>query len=304
MLELNNIGVLRDDWVLKDITLKFSSGSIYGVIGRSGVGKTTLLKVISGFIDASKGDTFFNDMKIEGPSNRLVPGYDEIQLVDQDFGLEPYHSVIENVREKILSRKKEEQDELIEEFLDLVELTEIKNRKAHLLSGGEKQRLSIARALACEPRVLLLDEPFVHLDQRLRRKIQHYLSELNQVQKMITVIVSHDGGELMGFVDEIIHLENREVVRIATAKEMYYRPNSHSEAELMGEVNSVQIDGEIIMFRPTEFELAGANLPIAFIRSLDLGLLTFFFFKTENNEEVTLSGNSDLSTLTAIKIRI
>ena len=304
MLELNDIGVLRDDWVLKDINLEFSSGKIYGIIGRSGVGKTTLLKIISGFVDASMGKTFFENVKIEGPSNKLVPGYDEIQLVDQDFGLEPYHTVIQNVREKVLSREKDVQDELIEEFLDLVELSEIKNRKAHLLSGGEKQRLSIARALACEPKVLLLDEPFVHLDQRLRRKIQHYLSELNQVQKMITVIVSHDGGELMGFVDEIIHLEDGGVVRVSSAKEMYYDPNSHSEAELMGEINSVLVEDKIIMFRPTEFEVKDANLAIAFLRSLDLGLLTFFYFRTENNEEIMLSSSSDLSKLTGIKIKV
>ncbi|HIP31416.1 MAG TPA: ATP-binding cassette domain-containing protein [Crocinitomicaceae bacterium] len=302
MIEVKNLGLQRDDWILRGIDFQFLTGKSYGIIGKSGEGKTTFLKLLAGLLDANEGEVLFEGLPLIGPAFKLIPGYDEIQLVNQDFALEPYHSVEQNIKEKILSRHNEVQEDLIEEFLELVELKGIRSRKAHLLSGGEQQRLSIARALACEPKVLLLDEPFVHLDQRLRRKILTYLNELKEVRELLIILVSHDGAEMMGFANEVIHIENSRIERVCSANEMYYSPTSKEQGELMGELNFVFLNGEQVFFRPTSFTLEKPNLKVEFISFLDIGLTILNYFRTENGEEIILSANKKMKEVTQVRI--
>lgn len=303
MLKLINVGLKYDDWVLKGISTEFKSSQIYGIVGQSGAGKTSLLKIISAFQDVTEGDVLFNEEKLIGPNQKLVPGYDDIQLVNQDFALEPYHTVEQNIREKVLSRNKEVQVELINEYLDLVELNNIRQRKAIILSGGEKQRLAIAMALANEPRVLLLDEPFVHLDQRLKYKILNYLKELNRIQGTTIIIVSHDGVDLMGFVNQIIYIKEGRVKRNELVSTFYYQPKDISEAELMGQINVVEVSGEIKLFRPNEYILAESNgFEVQFIKYVDTGLMTLNYFKTKDHKEILLSSLKPLEGIKRIVI--
>ena len=174
MLEVKDVQFSYDSKIIKSVSFQLAKGEVIGIVGRSGEGKTTLLKMIAGLLDAELGEIIFNDEKIVGPNYKLIPGYEDIQLLNQDFGLDIYHTTEENIREKALHLPKEERDFLVSELLELVELTHLKNQKALLLSGGEQQRLCIARALVCEPQLLLLDEPFVHIDARLRNKIVNY----------------------------------------------------------------------------------------------------------------------------------
>lgn len=303
MLELVDIGIKREDWVLREVDLIFEKGQIYGIIGKSGVGKTTLLKLMAGLIDATEGYVQFEGKKLIGPGVKLIPGYEEIQLVNQDFALEPYHTVEQNIKEKVLSRHKEDQLELIEHFLELVELTDIRHRKAHLLSGGEQQRLALARALACEPSVLLLDEPFVHLDQRLRWKITKYLTELNKELQTTIVLVSHDGSEMMGFATRIIAIADGGIARIASINEVYYYPEDKNQGELMGVINEVQIDGKVVFFRPNEYLLDGKEtLKVSFENAYDNGLFICNYFNTSANERIMLTSLKVLDEVKFIEI--
>ncbi len=302
MIDVSDLTVKFDSSVLEDINLTFKSNSIYGVIGKSGSGKTTLLKAIAGLVDFENGEIRFEGKLIFGPKDKLIPGYDEIQLVNQDFGLELHHTVYENVKEKILSRNKDLQVELVDEFLELVELDSIKNRQARVLSGGEQQRLSIARALACEPKVLLLDEPFVHLDQRLRWKILNYLNEVMKSRQMLIVLVSHDGAEIMGFADRVIHIEDKKVVREDSAENVYYFPESKSQAELMGEVNEIQLENKALLFRPNEYSLENPNFNVNFDSSVDIGVTFLNYFYTDNGERILLTGQKEMSTIFKIRI--
>lgn len=303
MLKLVNVSLKHDDWILRNINLEFEPSEIYGIVGRSGAGKTSFLKVVSAFQNATEGKVFFKGKELIGPSEKLIPGYDDIQLVNQDFALEPFHTVEQNVKEKVLSRHKEVQLELIEEYLELVELDGIRKRQARYLSGGEQQRLAIARALANEPDVLLLDEPFVHLDQRLKYKILNYLKELNRVRGTTIIIVSHDGAELMGFASQILYLRNGDVKRHSDITSFYYQPNDVSEAELMGPINSIVIDNKHILFRPNEYRVVkSGGIPVDFIKSVDTGLIVLNYFKSNNNEEILLSAMKELSEASNIAI--
>src|SRR3989338_1372037 len=166
MLELRNIELQRTHPVLNTINLTFKEGKIYGIIGKSGAGKTSLLKIAAGYMERTSGEVYFENKRLPGPSEKLLPGHDDIQLVNQDFALDPYHTVEENIRVKVLARRSEVQTELVNEFLALVEL------------------------------------------DHLRSQIQTYLRAVNKLYKTILVLVSHDGAEMMGFVEEVIHLRN------------------------------------------------------------------------------------------------
>ena len=303
MIQLQNIGIKRDDWVLRNIDLEIEEGDIIGVIGQSGIGKTTLLKLMSGLLDASEGHVLFNGKKLIGPAEKLIPGYEDIQLVNQDFALEPYHTVRQNVKEKVLNLHQEDQDFIVDEYLQLVDLSDIEDRKAHVLSGGEQQRLSIARALACEPKVLLLDEPFVHIDQRLRLKIINYLLKLNEVRKTSILLVSHDGAEIMGFAKKVIHIAKEGVQRIDTLDNIFYRPDSFEQGQLMGGLNKVTIEGNEVLFRPNEYTVEGQELKLKFINYLDTGLAIYNYFQTDLEEEVVLVSIEPLDTISSIKIK-
>ncbi len=302
MIELKNIGVFRDDWVLRNIDLEIEQGAIVGIIGESGAGKTTLLKAISGLLDVAEGKVLFDGKRLHGPTEKLIPGYEEIQLVNQDFALETFHTVYENIKEKILHLPILDQEALIIELLELLELNHLADRQARSLSGGEQQRLSIARALASEPRFLLLDEPFAHLDQALRMKVMNYLSALNRIRKTTIVLISHDGSELMGLVKELIHLADGRIERRCPTAEMYFLPESLAQAELLGVSNAIELDGNHILFRPTEYDTSGNDLKLEFQHSMNTGMLVFNYFKTTKGEEVILAALNELADVSSIRI--
>jgi len=291
MIELKNIGLKYSSWILKDLNLSIHKGETVGLIGRSGSGKTSLLKLIACQVEPTEGGVYFNEMKLVGPVHKLIPGYNDIQLIDQDFGLEPYHTVEENIKEKILNLHLEDRNEMVQELLGLLELNHVKNQKAKNLSGGEQQRVAIARALACEPEVLLLDEPFVHLDQNIKIKIITYLKKLAKIRQMTLILASHDGSELMGFVDRVIHIEKGVVKREAVIEEMFYSPENKEQGVLMGIINEVEFKGEKILFRPNEYLTSKTSGSIGFKykASINTGIVYLNTFITDIQEEFILS---------------
>ncbi len=294
MLEAIGISVRKEHLILEDVSLFLEAGKIIGVIGKSGEGKTTLLKSMAGRTSLLSGKVIFEGVPLLDPSDKLIPEYEDIQLVDQDFGLSLYQTVEENIREKILSLEKQTRDEFVNELIDLVELNEARNRKANLLSGGEQQRLSIARAIAKEPKVFLLDEPFAHLDQRLRLKIVNYFQELVRSRNVAIIIVSHDGSELLGMVDLIAYLKNGSVKRIDDANTFYFQPTNKEEGQLLGHLNEVILEGRSQLFRPTEFIISDFGIALKYRNTIHTGLFYFNYFETENDEEVMLACSKPL----------
>ena len=303
MLSLRNIGLKRGEkWIFRNVNLSVNQGELLGIIGVSGAGKSSLLNIIAGLLDATEGEVYHEENKLIGPSIKLIPGYEEIQLVNQDFGLDVYHSVEENVKEKVLHLPYDQQNELIDEVLDLVDLKDLAKQKAHLLSGGEQQRLSIARALACEPKVLLLDEPFVHLDQQLRMDLIGYILKLNEIRNTTVILVSHDGGEMMGVVNKMIYLKDGLVQREGDPNDFYFNPIDFEQGALLGLQNQLIINGEEILFRPNEFELVANGIAVKFIRCVDTGLNVFNYFQTEDGQQVILSSDERLDEVQSFEI--
>ena len=174
--------------LLNNISFEVNSGECIVIFGKSGGGKSSLLKIIAG-IELPDEGSILVDGEVQVKSNeQLIPGNPIIKLVNQDFSLDLYHRVEENIRLKILHLTHAEQDELCEELLDLMELTELRHEKALTLSGGEQQRLALARALALRPRYLLLDEPFAHLDFALKTRVEQYILTKKSVIHVTSLI--------------------------------------------------------------------------------------------------------------------
>jgi len=240
MLTVKNISFrYKKQDVLKDISFNVKTGEHVSIIGESGSGKSTLLKVLRGEYDLNKGQIFWKDEEVLGPKFNLVIGYDFMKYVAQEFELMPFISVAENIGKHLSNFYKEEKKTRIEELLEVVELTNLANTKVKLLSGGQKQRVALARALAKSPEILLLDEPFSHIDnfkkQSLRRSVFKYLKD----KKITCIIATHHKDDVLGFADRMIVLNNNEIETDNTPNYLYNNPETPLIASFFGEFNII-----------------------------------------------------------------
>lgn len=306
MLEIKNIKFSYDREILHDVSFNLEKGQFLGVVGKSGGGKSSLLKIIGGYLTPSSGEIYLKGKKMKRPVEMLIPGYDDISVVHQDFGLDVYHTVQENIRQKVLHLPLKFQNQLIDEMLDLLDLRILSSQKAVNLSGGEQQRLSIARALVSESELILLDEPFVHLDAPMRRRLIGYLQKLKEIRSTSFIIVTHNGDEIMGLCDSAIYFKNGKIKRIASPEKFYRNPKSIEEAEFFGPVNSILLNDKRKLFRPNQYTLtnSGENqkLEVEFRFAEQHGPLVHNYFKSKRGEEILLFNLEALNTVNCIYV--
>ncbi|RZJ73141.1 MAG: ABC transporter ATP-binding protein [Flavobacterium sp.] len=265
MLAVKNISFgYNDKTVLHNLSFTIKKGQNIAIIGESGCGKSTLLKLIYGLHDLNEGNIAYNGEQVLGPKYNLIPGTGNMKYLAQDFDLMPYVTAAENVGKFLSNIYPEQKNQRISELLAIVEMTEFANIKAKNLSGGQQQRIALARVLAREPEVLLLDEPFSHIDNfrknALRRNLFAYLK-----QRGITVIVAtHDSTDSLSFADETIVIQNGRMVDKAPSKEIYYNPKDKYTASLFGEVNEIRLEllaltqkqDEMVLLYPHQLKVA------------------------------------------------
>ncbi|GGW57651.1 ABC transporter family protein [Winogradskyella epiphytica] len=241
MLQVNNLtfGYSRTK-VLKEINFKVQPGENLAIIGESGSGKSTLLKLLYGEYDLKQGEIYWKDEQILGPEYNLVVGYDFMKYVTQEFDLMPFTTVEENIGKYLSNFFRKEKRIRTKELIEVVELEAFAKTKVKLLSGGQKQRVALARALALEPEILLLDEPFSHIDnfqkQGLRRNVFNYLKEKN----IACVVATHDKHDVLGFADQMIVLDNSKIIVKDTPQNLYKNPQSALIASFFGEYNIIE----------------------------------------------------------------
>jgi iron(III) transport system ATP-binding protein len=305
MLKIKNISLdYTDVKVVKNISFQLKKGERLVIVGASGCGKTTLLKAIGGFHPISKGVIEFNEKAIIDPYNQLVPGHEHIKLVNQDFNLDVFHTVEENIRLRLLQFDKKYLEERVEELLKLTELTKYKSFKAKNLSGGQKQRLAIARALADEPELLLLDEPFNQLDYHLRHKIEKYILAYLYKNNISSILVSHNGEEAMRWANQIAFMKRGKLERIDTAENFYNLPSNKYEAGFFGTLNTVLINRKEVSFRPHQFSKKETKsntqiVNIEFSSKINKGWYTDYQFSI-GKRFISLYSEKNISDLTEI----
>lgn len=225
--------------ILKDISLTISQGEHLAVLGESGCGKSTLLHLIYGLLSLEKGALFYNKKKLLGPSHNLIPGEPFMKLVSQELDIMPYISVAENIASHLDRNNPVKDNNRVDELLDIVQLRHFKNKKVQHLSGGQKQRVAIAKALAQQPEVLLLDEPFSNIDTFLKNKLRRSLFNYTRSQNMTCIIATHDSEEALSFTDRLLILKEGQVVRLDTPSVIYKTLEDKYQASFFGEASII-----------------------------------------------------------------
>jgi sulfate/thiosulfate transport system ATP-binding protein len=247
---VRNISRRFGDFVaLDDVSLEVDSGSLTALLGPSGSGKSTLLRIIAGLEKPDSGQIVLSGKD----ATTLTPQKRNIGFVFQHYAAFKHMTVHDNIAFglKVRKRPRAEIRDRVDELLNLVQLDGLGDRYPSQLSGGQRQRMGLARALAPEPDVLLLDEPFGALDARVRAELREWLTRLHDVVHVTTVFVTHDQEEAMEVADQITLLNEGRVVQVGAPRQLYDEPESEFVMRFIGDAS--EIGG--VLVRPRDVEL-------------------------------------------------
>jgi len=255
-IEITNVGKKFGDFVaLEDINLTIPTGQLTALLGPSGGGKTTLLRVIAGLESADTGSVV-----IEGVEATKLPVQKRnVGFVFQHYAAFKHMTVARNIAFGLEIRKRpvSEINQRVGELLELVHLTQFAHRLPSQLSGGQRQRLALARALAIEPTVLLLDEPFGALDAKVRKELRDWLRRLHDEVHVTTVFVTHDQEEALEVSDSIVVINQGRIEQIGSADDLYDRPANEFVQSFLGPVT--HFGGRLV--RPHDIDVATTEAP-------------------------------------------
>jgi sulfate transport system ATP-binding protein len=300
-IEIRNLNKSFGKTVVCDnLNLDIQSGELVALLGPSGSGKTSLLRIIAGLERPDSGSVLFhgNDATYDDVRERNVG------FVFQHYALFGHMSIFENVafglrvRPKATRPSEKEIHTKVTELLKLVQLDWIADRFPHQLSGGQRQRIALARALAVEPKVLLLDEPFGALDAKVRKELRRWLRRLHDEVHVTSVFVTHDQDEAMEVADRVVVMNQGRIEQDGPPDEVYDRPNTPFVLQFLGDVNlfhgrfghapgGAAVDpSEVSYVRPHELEIIDkaeeGTLPVTLSQALTVGPQTRIEFKRQD----------------------
>ena len=276
---------------LDDVSVEVDRGSLTALLGPSGSGKSTLLRVIAGLERPDAGSVSISGLDVTGraPQDRGVG------LVFQHYAAFKHMTVWDNIAFGLTIRKrpKEQVRARVGELLELVQLEGLAKRYPAQLSGGQRQRMGLARALAVDPEVLLLDEPFGALDARVRKELRAWLRRLHDETHTTTVIVTHDQEEAMEVADEVVVMNHGRIEQVAGPVELYERPANEFVMTFVGQANRL---GDAFV-RPHDLELVlepnGATREAMIERIVHLGFEVRVDLVREDGEPLSVQLTRD-----------
>jgi len=287
-IEIKNVNKRFGDFVaLEDVNVSLPTGQLTALLGPSGGGKSTLLRIIAGLERADTGT-----VNIEGvDATRMSPQKRNVGFVFQHYAVFKHMTVAKNVAFglEIRRKPKDEVRARVDELLKLVHLSQFADRLPSQLSGGQRQRMALARALAVQPKVLLLDEPFGALDAKVRKELRDWLRRLHDEVPVTTVFVTHDQEEAMEVADEIVVINDGRIEQVGTPDSLYDAPANDFVMGFLGEVTQL---GEVRL-RPHDIEITRSP-DLAGGTSADILRLTRVGFEvrlvagTEEGQEVSV----------------
>ncbi|KEJ00553.1 iron ABC transporter ATP-binding protein [Clostridium botulinum A2B7 92] len=253
-LKINNlVKVFNNVKVVDNINLELEKGKLLCLLGPSGCGKTTTLKIIGGFLKQDKGNILIENEDI----SKIPPENRPVSTVFQSYALFPHMNVIENIIYglKFKGYSKKEALKKGEEYLEIIGLTEFKDKKISKLSGGQQQRVALARALIVNPKILLLDEPLSNLDAKLRIKMRKEIKEIQSKFNMTMIFVTHDQEEALSIADYLAVMNKGELIQVGTPEEIYKNPKNEFVAFFIGHINKVNINNKTELIRPEQITI-------------------------------------------------
>jgi ABC-type Fe3+/spermidine/putrescine transport system ATPase subunit len=247
-------------FILKDISFEQQRFQHIAIAGETGSGKSTLLKVIGGLAQPDSGQVLFEGQKVKGPLQVLIPGHPGVAYLSQYFELRHNYWV-----EEILSYANLLTDEEAQNIYKICQIDHLFRRRTDQLSGGEKQRIALARLLTTAPRLLLLDEPFSNLDMIHKQTLKTVINDISEKLEITCMLISHDPQDILSWADTVFLMRNGEIIQQGTPEEVYNRPVNEYAAGLLGKYNLIPSagDGKSLFIRPEHFVINN-NAPGAF----------------------------------------
>jgi multiple sugar transport system ATP-binding protein len=209
---------------VNSINLTIQKGDFIAIVGESGSGKSTLLKLIYGLLIPDSGGLLFKGDPLNGPIDKLIPGHDSMKMLNQDFNLNIYARVYENIESMLSNEDLKSKKEKAQKMMNFLRIDHLANKKVVELSGGEQQRVALARAIITEPEVLLLDEPFSQLDALLKTQFRADLKRLNEEMGITVILVSHDPVDGLTLANQMVILKDGKLIESGRPDKIYLAP--------------------------------------------------------------------------------
>ena len=234
-LKIDNISYsIQNSTILENLSFNVSSEDIVSIIGPSAAGKTTLLRIIAGFDKVDNGSVLINNNLVDNTKIFVEPHKRKIGIIFQDIALFPHLSCKDNILFGISTLESHKKTERLQYLSDILDINEIKNKFPHEVSGGQQQRVAIARALAPRPEILLLDEPFSALDEKLKDQLIKDLKNLLKKEKITSIIITHNIKESFQISDKVAFMSSKKILQFDTPYELYHKPKSREIANFCG----------------------------------------------------------------------
>jgi ABC-type sugar transport system ATPase subunit len=219
---------------VNSINLSIQKGDFIAIVGESGSGKSTLLKLIYGLLMPDSGEIEFKGKPLHGPIEKLIPGHDSMKMLNQNFNLNIYARVYENIESMLSNEDLKSKKEKAQSMMNFLRIDHLANKKIIELSGGEQQRVALARAIITEPEVLLLDEPFSQLDALLKTQFRADLKRLNEELGITVILVSHDPVDGLTLSNQMIILKDGILMESGKPDQIYLAPAYIYTGKLLG----------------------------------------------------------------------
>lgn len=227
---------------IKNITFDVKKGEVIAIIGESGSGKSTLLKCIYGLIKPDDGEVLFKGNRVLGPDEQLIPGHKEMKMVTQDFSLNIYAKVYDNIASMLSNTDLKAKQEKTINIMEHLRIRHLSDKKIIALSGGEQQRVAIAKAMVTDTSVLLLDEPFSQVDALLKNQLRADIKRIAAETGVTVLMVSHDPADGLFLADNLLLIKDGELIQHGKPAHVYNHPEHIYTAQLLG--NAVVLSAE------------------------------------------------------------
>lgn len=286
---------------LVNVSISVDKHERFAIVGETGSGKTTLLKLIGGLAQPDSGYVNFQGDRVKGPNELLIAGHKQMGFLSQHFDLPKFISVEEHLNHPDL-----DEEELVRIY-ESCQITHLINRDTSALSGGEKQRVALAKLLTNSPELLLLDEPFSNLDQLHKRSMKWMLNQIEKELSISMIMVSHDPVDVLSWATRVVVMKHGQIVQSGTPQEIYENPINEYVAGLFGlysviEGKNWKRSGGKLIIRPEQLN-SGDKL-CTIIRKGYYGSHNLLELLTEDGENVLMTSNDDFEEGEHIRVSL